>query len=512
MFSIAWSLALGIITSQLQAVQPPDQFPREAVKLYRQALVLADSETPELAFTVLEQLCVAHPKSPLAAISALRIAESRLAANNIEEARLILLATIGHQSDVSLSDVTRIDPKFEFQLKFLLQQLIAKSETQAQIDSLEAWLKESNVKLAVSADADNREPSTLQFLQSMLGDEVSLMHARRGQFRRAIEVLDQLPSPLTEAQQKAVQLELPLALLQSKATKEDLDWIFTRRSESSLPISGRISLQLALGEAQRQHGDFDKASETFTALSLQIKELIAKTAPIESGETNNVYSTSDSSTNSLKPTNLISALRTLPTGKELVDWLATVNLRQAELLLLSNQTSSALQLSQAALKDFPQYACANQFRFLVARCQIAQVEFEVANQTLKLMTEYKLGNSDTDVAQAWWMLGEVDFLQRNYRDALQKYTQVLEVNVSTAWHARALIQAGKCYELLGAPNDALSLYQRVTVQFPQSEVASAAQSRIQQLTNALTNTLSNTDSSAKTQAVNPTPTTSTISR
>jgi TolA-binding protein len=102
------------------------------------------------------------------------------------------------------------------------------------------------------------------------------------------------------------------------------------------------------------------------------------------------------------------------------------------------------------------------------------------------------------------MLGEVDLLQRNYRQALQNYLSVLDLQTPSDWHPRALYQAGKCYETLGSPLDALATYQRIAAQYPQSEVVPAAAKRIQQLTNS--------EASKTSQATNPTSTTETISR
>ncbi len=494
MFSIAWSLALGIITTQLISTQPPKPFPREALKLYQQALALAESDTPHLALPVLEQLCQAHPASPLAAVSALRVAEFQLASGESTDALRSLLSILGGSYELPLQDVQRIDAAFELRLRQLLTHLIAVEAGNKHLELLQIWLQDAPTSVSSSSiipntsDATSRTPtSTLELMRAIVVDQLSFAHARAGRFRQAIELLEHSNIVLTHDQQKSIDWEMPLALLQSKPSKEDVAWMAAKLKASEKPIDRpsrqQIALRLALGEAQRQQGDLSSAIETFAGLAQQLQSHASKNLIN--------FSSPGLQPDSIGPTDLL-------------EWRATACLRQAELLLQTGQVLSAWQVSNALLNEHPQYTNANQLRFLIVRCQIAQVEFDNAKQALHWLADPSNTSRETEIAQARWMLGEIDLLQRNYRQALQNYLSVLELQTPSAWHPRAIFQAGKCHEMLGSPLDALAAYQSIANQYPQSEVAAAAINRIQQLTNSTT--------SKSSQATNPTSTTETISR
>ena len=70
---------------------------------------------------------------------------------------------------------------------------------------------------------------------------------------------------------------------------------------------------------------------------------------------------------------------------------------------------------------------------------------------------------------AQWMIGESYFHQENYDAALREYLRVEILYAYPRWQAAALLQAGKCQELLGRRKEAAELYARLIKAYPNTE-------------------------------------------
>jgi len=80
---------------------------------------------------------------------------------------------------------------------------------------------------------------------------------------------------------------------------------------------------------------------------------------------------------------------------------------------------------------------------------------------------------------AQWMIGESFFHQKNYEAALREYLRLEILYAYPTWQAGALLQAGKCHELLGETKEAGELYQRILKTYPNTPFAEQAQGRLQ---------------------------------
>jgi tetratricopeptide (TPR) repeat protein len=78
---------------------------------------------------------------------------------------------------------------------------------------------------------------------------------------------------------------------------------------------------------------------------------------------------------------------------------------------------------------------------------------------------------------ARWMIGESYFHQENYAAALAEYSKVDEQTSFPRWQAAALLQAGKCHELLGEWRLAVEVYGRLLKTLPQSDLCAEATRR-----------------------------------
>ncbi|MEM8736288.1 MAG: tetratricopeptide repeat protein [Planctomycetota bacterium] len=167
-------------------------------------------------------------------------------------------------------------------------------------------------------------------------------------------------------------------------------------------------------------------------------------------------------------------------------WQSLILLRMAELQLATrdlktaretlaragNLTDSAQELGAAGISQ-------HAFGFLNVRCHIADIEFEEALKTLTFIAK-AADASAAERAKAYWMQGEVHFLQRKYEQAILAYDAVDSLDQGK-WRRAAWLQKAKCYELTGRSTDAYSLYGQIAATYsntPESENATARMAAI----------------------------------
>jgi TolA-binding protein len=78
---------------------------------------------------------------------------------------------------------------------------------------------------------------------------------------------------------------------------------------------------------------------------------------------------------------------------------------------------------------------------------------------------------------AQWMIGESYFHQENYTQALAEYAKLDQRYPFARWQAAALLQGGKCHELLGQWRSAVEVYDRLSKNYPTSEFIDEAARR-----------------------------------
>ena len=165
------------------------------------------------------------------------------------------------------------------------------------------------------------------------------------------------------------------------------------------------------------------------------------------------------------------------------DWAATVALRRAELMIADKRYADAMAWLHEAKAAYDDFSARHEFDFLLARCAIANIEFDQAKFHLASVNRNEALDADTR-CKAGWLMGELLFLQRDYAGALKEYEQVLSENCPR-WRARSLLQTAKCYELSGQFRLAKTTYETLSQEFANSEEATEALSRITALQSAL---------------------------
>lgn len=186
-------------------------------------------------------------------------------------------------------------------------------------------------------------------------------------------------------------------------------------------------------------------------------------------------------------------------------WAASVALRRAEILIRQHDYASASHLLRQSLEQYPDYEHRSEMHFLLARCAIANIEFEEAIEHLQLVLaapvatpqdgdQYTNPYSDQARearARAQWMVGEIRFLQRDYAAAIAAYSAVVDFG-SELWSRRAMIQQAKCQELVGDQRAALASYRQVVQMSADSTEGVFARKRIAQIDLASTPVSSHT--------------------
>ena len=174
-------------------------------------------------------------------------------------------------------------------------------------------------------------------------------------------------------------------------------------------------------------------------------------------------------------------------------WLKTVALRRCEVLVAQKKFAEAKQCIDTQLEmsklepaeSLPPELVAY-LRLLQVRCQIANIEFKQAFQTLDSIDSIP-NCPDSVHAQAGWMRGELHFMQRQYEPAIAAYERVDSLKAEQ-WQSLALLQKAKCLELLGRNQEAIAAYERVKNEFGSSPGMTTAKERLAALPQTTTQT------------------------
>ena len=159
-------------------------------------------------------------------------------------------------------------------------------------------------------------------------------------------------------------------------------------------------------------------------------------------------------------------------------WLALVRLRLAQSLCHQKKWSEALAVATKIEGEYPDFKEQYEADYVVGRCLASQADLEGARGAYLKVIRSPEGKKTETAAKAQLMIGESYFHQKNYEAALREYLRLEILYEFPTWQASALLQAGKCHELLGEWKQATDLYARLLKVYPESSVAKEAGRRI----------------------------------
>lgn len=173
-------------------------------------------------------------------------------------------------------------------------------------------------------------------------------------------------------------------------------------------------------------------------------------------------------------------------------WLAMVPLRQAQVLGQKKQWLEAQAIAVRIETDFPNFSEQYEADYLLGRAFAAQADFAGARKRYLKVIRSATGCKSETAAMAQWMIGESYFHQENYDAALREYLRVEILYPYPRWQAAAVLQAGKCEELLGRKKEATEMYARLIKAYPNTEFTDEGTRRLRALQNAAAGAKGNT--------------------
>lgn len=160
-------------------------------------------------------------------------------------------------------------------------------------------------------------------------------------------------------------------------------------------------------------------------------------------------------------------------------WLPMVALRQAQILATQKKWPEALEQARRITAEHPAFEQQYEVDYLIGRCLASQGRFDDARAAYRQVTHSENGGKTETAAMAQWMIGESYFHQKNYEAALREYLKVDILYAYPTWQAGALLQAGKCHELLGEWKQASALYAKLLKSYPETPFAADASKLLQ---------------------------------
>lgn len=161
-------------------------------------------------------------------------------------------------------------------------------------------------------------------------------------------------------------------------------------------------------------------------------------------------------------------------------WLPMVALRQAQILALQKKWPEALDLAQRIAGEHPDFEQQYEVDYLIGRCLANEGRFDDARTAYRKVTRSKTGGKTETAAMAQWMIGESYFHQKNYETAVREYLKTEILYAYPTWQAGALLQAGKCHEILGEWKQASELYARLLKTYPETTFVEEASKRLRE--------------------------------
>jgi len=168
-------------------------------------------------------------------------------------------------------------------------------------------------------------------------------------------------------------------------------------------------------------------------------------------------------------------------GDKREPWMAMVSLRRAQLAGRDNRWAEVREIAEDVAEQFPDFAQQYDIDYLVGRALVSQGLFEEARQAYHRVTHSKQGGKTETAAIAQWMIGKTYFHQKNYAAALREYLRLEILYDYPTWQSAALLQAGKCHELLGEWKKAGEAYRRIVEHYPQTEFVDDATGRLKKI-------------------------------
>lgn len=159
-------------------------------------------------------------------------------------------------------------------------------------------------------------------------------------------------------------------------------------------------------------------------------------------------------------------------------WMAMIPLRRSQILVEQQQWDEAYELAQSIAGRFPGFRQQYEADYIIGRCLAMKARFDEARHWYERVVRSAEGGQTETAAKAQWMIGESYLHQKDYVQAIRAYQRVVDLFDFPRWQAAALLQAGKCYELQGEPDEAVAAFTRIVRVYPDTDFVHEASQRL----------------------------------
>lgn len=153
-------------------------------------------------------------------------------------------------------------------------------------------------------------------------------------------------------------------------------------------------------------------------------------------------------------------------------------LHSADAAGLSGQWDKSLELATGCVAQFPNSPHSAQALYQQGW---AQQNLDKLTEALAIYEQVIAKSNEEPAARAQFMIGEIQFKQQKYAEAIKSYYKVIYGYGYPALQADATYEAARCFEAMKRKPQALKLYQTLVEKYPQSDKASLAKERIEAL-------------------------------
>jgi cellulose synthase operon protein C len=168
------------------------------------------------------------------------------------------------------------------------------------------------------------------------------------------------------------------------------------------------------------------------------------------------------------------------TAGDLPQWAARIWVLLAEAEYQQKKYADVENTADDLRKRMPKSPLFYQIEEILGRSYKNLAQWEKAIAAFQQVIDERAGAEDVTSAKSRFLIAECWFLQKKYNQARTDYLKVLTYN-KPEWAAPALFQAGLCAEALKERDDAEKSYHSVISDYPQSEFATEAKKRLDEL-------------------------------
>ena len=158
-------------------------------------------------------------------------------------------------------------------------------------------------------------------------------------------------------------------------------------------------------------------------------------------------------------------------------------MRRAQVAAKQKNWSAAIELATELLDFDPNWKEIHEAHYVLGRSYAGLGQFTKSRTAFQNVLDSEPATGTETAAMAQWMIGESHFHQDAYEEAIDAYQRTEILHAYPQWQAAALLQIGKCFELLKQDNHAIESYQRILQDHNKTMFTAEANERINELQN-----------------------------